>query len=806
MVVAKPMVPMDPSLQTDVGGIDVELPDEMLDEDADEYGFEGMESAHDDNLAETLEDSVLTRLGSDVTEYYRTDMSSRSEWADSYVRGMDLLGLSIEDRTQPFEGASGVFHPILMESVIRFQAQAMGELFPASGPARTKIVGEETAERMDQAKRVENELNHMTTDVMSEYRDEMEMMLFRLPLAGSAFKKIYHDPIEDRPMSMFVPAEDLIVNYGASSLKTATRVTHRMMKSQEELDHLMASGFYRDVDLSTPAPEKTDIQKKYDEMSGEREASGKDDRYTLLECHVMTRIDGLDDDGLPHPYVVTVELGSSQVLSVRRNWYAEDRKRKRRCHFVHYRYLPGMGFYGIGLIHTLGGLTKTATSILRQLIDAGTLSNLPAGFKTRGLKVKGDNTPFVPGEFRDVDVPAGAIGDNIFALPFKEPSTVLHALLGDVISEARRMGSVADVDMSALTKEAPVGTTLALMERSLKVLSGVQARLHAAMKEELRLIARCIHDYMPPQYDYEVKGNFSRQQDFDGRVDVIPVSDPNAATIAQRIVMYQSAITMASQAPQVYNIAKLHRQALEVMGIKNAGDIVSLPDEVPPMDPITENMAILKQEAVKTYLYQDHEAHIKTHMAAMNDPKIQQIVGQSPFAEAIMSAMHDHITGHVAYLYRRQMEEQLGVSLPDPEAPLPDDVELEVSRMAAEAAGRLLGKHQAEAAAEEAQRQLEDPLTQIQLRELQIKERAQSLDEEIERGKLEIERERNLMNIDVQKERITAENKRKGAEIGADVAKAQAEISSREKIEGAKIGLTAAKDLVASKPSVGKKK
>ena len=702
--------------------IEVEIvnPDAVAIESEDEaliLDFTGeMVIDHNTNLAELIDETDLESMASELVGDFMSDRETRKEWAMSYVNGMDLLGLKAEERAMPWEGAAGVFHPMLAESVVRFQAQAMSEMFPASGPARTKMLGKVTPEKAKQASRVENELNYQLTEEMVEYRDELEQMLFQLPLAGSAFKKVYYDPIQERPCATFIPAEDFVVSYGASDLMACERYTHVMKKSPVEVMKLQMSGFYRDVELPDPAPEFSDIQNKYNELAGEDGAIDDDDRHTLLEMHVtMNMPEEYDDpEGIPRPYVVTLDKTSRTILSIRRNWYDDDPKKLKRMHFVHYKYLPGLGFYGTGLIHLIGGLAKSATSILRQLIDAGTLSNLPGGLKTRGMRIKGDDTPIQPGEWRDADVPGGTLRESLFPLPYKEPSSVLYQLLGNVVEEGRRIGSVADVDVGNMNPEAPVGTTLALLGRSMKVMSGVQARLHAAMHRELRLIAAVIRDYMDERYAYDPEVEFDRAADFDKRVDVIPVSDPNAATMSQRVVQYQAALQLAQQAPQLYDLGKLHRQMLEVLGIQDADEIIKLPEDIKPKDPVTENMAVLKQEPVKVFAYQDHEAHIQVHMMAAQDPKIQQMVGQSPFASAIMNAMSSHITEHVAMQYRVDIQKQLGVPMPDPEEPLPEDMEREVSRLAAAAAEKLLQKNQTEAAQVQAQKEAQDLLNIIQ--------------------------------------------------------------------------------------------
>lgn len=763
---ARPLATPEPDDDGEGGVEVVVMPDE---ESLDELYDEAEEFIHHAaNLAETLDEKELLGLGTAVVDDFENDKRSREDWAKAYVRGMDLLGFKVEDRSQPWEGASGVFHPIMTESVIRFQAQAMGELFPASGPARTKIVGKQTREIIEQAKRVEREINYETTEEMVEYREETEQLLFHLPMAGSAFKKIYFDPIEQRPASMFVPAEDLVVNYGSVSLEKSERFTHVMKKSSEEIDELVDAGFYDDVDLGDPYEVLSDIQEKYDELAGEKRAYSDDDRYTILEQHVTISIDG--DGGEPRPYVITVDLGSQKVLAVRRNWHENDERKRKRMHFVHYKYLPGMGFYGLGMMHLLGGLTKTATSILRQLIDSGTLANLPAGLKSKGLRIKGDNTPFRPGEFRDVDVPGSAIKDHITFLPYKEPSGVLYQLLGNVIEEARRIGAVAETELTDMGSEMPVGTAFAILERQMKVQTGVQARLHHALGKELKILAKVIHDFMGPEYAWDLDNDHDRVEDFSGRVDVVPVSDPNASTTAQKVVSYQAAMQMSQQAPQLYNMGKLHRQMLDVLGIENSDEILKLPEDIKAMDPVTENMAILKQEPIKTFMYQDHEAHIAVHMAAMQDPKIQQMVGQSPFASAIQSAMASHITEHVAMQYRKEIEKKLGVSLPDMEEELPEDIEREVSRISAIAADKLLKGNQAEQAQQEAKAKSEDPVTQMQLREIALKEKKHEHDASMEEMRLSLDAFSKGANIAEMRERLNSEEARAAANLSVKLA------------------------------------
>jgi hypothetical protein len=830
MAVTKPMDPFDIEISDnpDLEAIDVKMPDsdkittmatadgeiiiEFDDDIVNDETVEPEDLAHDTNFAELIDEKELEEIASDLVESFVTDRRSRKEWANAYIKGLDLLGMKIEERTMPWQGASGVFHPMLSEAVVRFQAQAMSEMMPAAGPANTKIVGKMTRDKFEQSVRVKNELNYLITEEMVEYRDEMEQLTFQLPLAGSAFKKVYYDSVQERPVSVFVPAEDFVIGYGASSLEACPRYTHVMKKDYNEVLKLQLAKFYRDVELPEPTAEPSEIQDKYDEIEGSEGSVTADDRHTLLEMHVDIDLPEPfeDADGVARPYVVTIDLSSKIILSIRRNWYEDDEKKRKRMHFTHYSYLPGLGFYGTGLIHLIGGLAKSATSIMRQLIDAGTLSNLPAGLKTTGMRIKGDTGPLTPGEFRDVDVPAGAIRDNIFPLPFKEPSGVLYQLLGNLVDEGRRIGSVADIQVGDMSANAPVGTTLALMERSMKVLSGVQARMHAAMHKELRILSRIIHDFMPDEYIYEVVGEFSRRDDFNAKtVDVIPVSDPNASTMAQRIVQYQAALQLAQQAPQLYDMGKLHRQMLEVMGIQDADQIIKLPDDIAPKDPVSENMAILKQEPVKAYLYQDQEAHIAVHMAAMEDPKLKQIIGQSPFAAAIGAAMMSHITEHVAFQYRKELEKQMGVPMPPEDEPMPEDVEVQLSQVTAMAATKLLQANKAEAAQKSAQEEAQNPLTQIQMKELEIKDRAQSLKEEVakhemalEKAQLELDMANKAANIEVQRERTEAENEREGARVGVRLATQIAGDNSAEKREAIKAGTalvqTAAKGLTDS--------
>lgn len=683
---------------------------------------------HDGNLAEVLSDSELSSLASELVGDFDADLRSRGDWEKAYVKGLDLLGLRIEDRTTPWPGACGVYHPILTEAVIRFQAQTIMEIYPASGPAKTKIMGKVTPEKLKQADRVETELNYVITEKMTDYRAETEQLLFKLAMAGSAFRKVYYDPVAERPAAAFVPAEDFVTAYGTTDLKTSPRYTHVMRMYPNEVRQLQLSGFYRDVDLPEPAPDYSEIEKKQDRLTGEIPAVENDDRHKILEMHVDLDLPGFEsEDGLLLPYIVTMDKSSRTILSIRRNWREDDVMRTKRLHFVPYQYLPGLGFYGTGLIHLIGGIAKSATSILRQLVDAGTLSNLPAGLKARGLRIKGDDSPIQPGEFRDVDVASGSIRDSITFLPYKEPSAVLYQLLGNLVDEGRRIGSIAEMNVGDANPEAPVGTTLALIERSMKVMSAVQARVHESLGKELRLIADVIKDFMPDEYEYDVSDdggqNFSRSEDFGGGVDVIPVSDPNASTMAQKVMQYQAALQLAQNSPELYDLALLHRQMLEVLNIKNADQIIKMQTDPPMMDPITENMMALQGKPFKVYPEQDHDSHLKVHASFMQDPQYQQFISQSPNAQAFTAAMQAHMAEHMAYSYRRAIELKIGVSMPEQGQQLPPDVENDIAKLAALGAEKLAQTHQQEAAQQKAQQEAQDPLNIIQRKELEIKER-----------------------------------------------------------------------------------
>ena len=782
----------------------------LIDFDPDMGDMMGL--GHDDNLAEAMDDRDLDSLASELVGSFRSDKESRADWERSYVKGLDLLGLKHEDRTTPWDGACGVFHPLLTESVIRFQSQSIQEIFPASGPVKTKVVGVIDADKEKQAERVQDYLNYLLTEKMTEYRSETEKMLFSLPLAGSAFRKVYYDLNLGRPCSMFVPAEDFVVSYGASDLTTCERSTHVMKKSSNDIRKLQVSGFFRDIDLPNPAPDADPVEQKYNELTGDSNSYDYDDRHTLLEMHVNLDLVGFEDrengeeTGIALPYVVTIDHSSRTILSIRRNWYEEDAKRLKREHFVHYQYMPGLGFYGFGLIHMIGGLAKSATSLLRQLVDAGTLSNLPGGLKSRGLRIKGDDTPIMPGEFRDVDVPGGTIRDNISFLPYKEPSAVLYQLMGDIVEEGRRFASAGDVKAADMNAEAPVGTTLALLERAMKVMSAVQARLHASMRVELRILTHVVRDFGPNQYPYALKGEQIVSEDFDDRVDIIPVSDPNAGTMAQRIMQYQAALQLAAQAPEMYDMPLLHRQMLEVLGIRDADKIVPTDMDMTPTDPVSENMNLLNGKPVKAFIYQDHEAHIETHMSLLQDPKIMEIMAKSPNAKKAQAELAAHVQEHLAFQYRQGVEKELGVPLPSPEEPLPEDIEYRISQLVAPAAAQLSGKARREQQMEQAQKQMQDPLIQIQMQELQIKQADVQRKAQAEMAKIQLDMQKAMAKSQLDQAKLEQERDIQTAKIGAQIARDNSQeqletdrIASQEQIAGAKLGVDIAKDLMGNK-------
>jgi hypothetical protein len=749
------------------------------------------------NLAEEMDHGSLQSLASDLADDIDNDKGSRKEWEKMYVEGIKLLGLQIEERTEPWSGACGVFHPMLAEAVVRFQSETITETFPAAGPVRTKIIGKETPQVMEAAARVEEDMNYELTEVMTEYRPEHERMLWSLPATGSAFKKVYYDPNLGRQVSMFIPAEDIFLPYGASDLDTCYRVTHVMRKTKNEIMKLQQAGFYIDVELGDPQKVVEDIQKAKDKETGFSDLN--DDRYTLYECHVDLYLeddpyaDKNDDDEhteIALPYVVTIIKGTNQILAIRRNWNQDDKLKLKRQHFVHYQYIPGFGAYGFGLFHLIGGFAKNATSIMRQLVDAGTLSNLPGGLKSRGLRIKGDDTPIAPGEWRDVDVASGNIRDSILPLPYKEPSAVLAGLLDKIVDEGRRFAATADLQVSDMSANSPVGSTLAILERQLKVMTAVQARVHSTLKREFKLLKTIIRDYTDPNYEYtpEYGTKKAKREDYD-LVDLIPVSDPNAATLSQRVVQYQAVLQLAQGAPQIYDMPFLHRQMLEVLGIKNAEKMVPLPDDQKPRDPVAENMAVLKLEPVKAFFYQDHQAHIQVHMAAMQDPMMAQVLGQNPQAQQMQAAMMAHVAEHVGFLYRQKIEQQMGVALPPEDEKLPPQYELALSQMMAQAAQQVLQQNQAAAAQQQAQQQMQDPIVQMQMQELQL--RAKEL--EIKEKQMQIDAAAKTEELDLRKQEIDGRQQLEAMKVGANIKHQQASLEAKQTAEGVRLGIDTAK-------------
>ena len=773
------------SVSIRAGGTEIEIdPDEV---DEDEFS---------ENLAEDMDDGQLAELAGDLIGEFEEDISARKDWMQTYVDGLDLLGMKIDDRTEPWPGACGIYHPMLSEALVKFQAETMMETFPAAGPIKTEIIGKETSEKKDAARRVQDDMNYQLTDVMVEYRPEHERMLWGLGLAGNAFKKVYYDPSLGRQTSMYVPAEDVVVPYGASSLEVTERVTHIMRKTPNEMAKLQAAGFYRDVELEDPVNTMDEVEKAIAEKMGFRAST--DDRYKLLEMQVDLV---LPDDkfakeeseaDIAVPYIVTIEKGTTTVLAIRRNWNPDDDLKKKRNHFVHYAYIPGFGFYAFGLIHLIGAFAKSGTSLIRQLVDAGTLSNLPGGFKTKGLRVKGDDTPIAPAEWRDVDVASGTMRDNIMPLPYKEPSQVLYSLLNTIVEEGRRFAGAADLQVSDMSANAPVGTTLAILERTLKTMSAVQARVHYSMKQEFRLLKGIIRDYTPDTYSYEPEegSRKAKQSDYD-MVTVIPVSDPNAATMAQKIVQYQAVLQLAQGAPQIYDMPYLHRQMLDVLGIKNAQKLVPLKDDddMKPRDPVSENMDVINGKPVKAFIYQDHEAHITVHTTAMQDPKIAQLLGQNPSAQAMQAAMMAHINEHLAFGYRKQIEEQAGVPLPPPDAEMTPDVELQISRLVAAAAQQLLQKNQAEAQQQQNEQTAQDPIIQMQQQELEIKKG----ELELKKQKIAIDAAEKQDRIELEEKRLASQEEIAGMQIGAKLATAKNASDVQQQEAGLRMGMDVAK-------------
>ena len=760
-----------------------------------------------DNIAEFLEDNELNKISSELIGAVDADTHSRKDWADSFVRGLDVLGFKYEERNEPWEGACGVYSTVLAEAAIRFQAETMSETFPAAGPVRVKILGEETKDKDEAAQRVKADMNYELTERMVEYRPEHERLLYSLGLAGSAFKKVYFDPNIGRQVALYIPAEDVVVPYGASNIESAERVTHIMRKTKIELKKLQVSGFYRDVDLGSPQPYHTDIEERKAEEGGY--SITDDNRYAVYEIHADIIIEGVDEedgdekDQIAKPYVVTIERGTGEILAIRRNWNEEDPLMLKRQHFVHYAYVPGFGFYGLGLIHIIGGYAKAGTSIIRQLVDAGTLSNLPGGLKSRGLRIKGDDVPIEPGEFKDVDVPSGSIRDNIMPLPYKEPSQTLLQLLDKITQEGRRLGAISDMNISDMSANAPVGTTLALLERTLKPMAAVQARVHYAMKQEFKLLKAIMAEYAPAEYGYEpIRGEITaRQMDY-MMVDVIPVSDPNSSTMAQRVVQYQAVLQMSQSAPQIYDLPQLHRQMIEVLGVKNADKLVPTEDDAKPVDPISENMNALNGKPLKAFIYQDHEAHIAAHTAFMKDPMIAQMLGQNPQAQRIMASLQAHIAEHTAFLYRKQMEEKLGAPLPAPNAELSEEVELNLARLAAQAGQQITQARQQQAAQQQAQQQAQDPLMQLKQAELQVKQQEvqrkmqkDQTDAQLQAAELQRKTQKDQADAMIDAEQLKIEQQ----EMQIDARKAGVKMAAERRRDNAKSDLDTLKAIQESR-------
>ena len=782
---------------------------EIVDPESVTIGIDGLEieiepsepsdADFDANLAEYISEKELLQIAGDLLGDFEEDISSRKDWIQTYVDGLELLGMKIEERTEPWEGACGVYHPLLSEALVKFQAETIMETFPAQGPVKTQIIGKETPEIKDAALRVQEDMNYQLTDVMSEYRPEHERMIWGLGLSGNAFKKVYFDPALNRQVSMFIPAEDVVVPYGVSSLQSSPRVTHVMRKTENEVKRLQHAGFYRDVELEEPDGSLDEVEKKIAEKMGFRATS--DDRYKLLEMHVDLDIPGYEDEedgeptGIALPYVVTIEKGTMTILSIRRNWRPEDETKQKRNHFVHYGYVPGFGFYCFGLIHLVGAFAKSGTSLIRQLVDAGTLSNLPGGFKTRGLRIKGDDTPISPGEFRDVDVPSGVIKDNLMTLPYKEPSQVLYSLLGTIVEEGRRFASAGDMKVSDMSANAPVGTTLAILERTLKVMSAVQSRMHYSMKQELKLLKEIIRDYTPDEYPYEpVEGSRkAKKSDYD-HVDVIPVSDPNAATMAQKIVQYQAVLQLAQGAPQIYNLPQLHRQMLDVLGIRNAQKLIPLQEDQKPRDPVTENMNVMVNKPLKAFIYQDQEAHLAVHTAFLQDPQAMAIIGQNPMGQQIVAAMQAHIAEHFGFKYRQQIEQQMGGAIPymkDDEEVMPEEYEVQLSRLVAQAAAQLTQQNQSAAAQQQAQQQAQDPIIQMQMKELQLQE--QEIVRKTQKDQADIALRQEQLDID--RQRVEGQLEIDGTRLGVQIEKDKEAADRKEEYEGTKLGI----DMMRSK-------
>ena len=776
--------------------VEVDLPDEEVTEvtvvvmDEDE--------SFSQNLAEVIPETVLASLASDLMDDIRIDKNSRKDWEQTVTDGMSLMGMKIEEKTEPWKGACGVFHSLMSEAVIKFQAEMIMETFPATGPVQTKIIGKDTKDKNEAATRVKEDMNWQLTDNMCEYRPEHERMLWNLGFVGSAFKKVYFDPSLNRQVSMFVPAEDVYIPYGTTEISNCPRITQMMKKTENEIRKLVQSGFYLDRDLGEPNKEIGQIEKKKQTMSG---VSGSEDsRYVLYECHIELDIEGFEDEedgeptGIALPYVVTLD-SEGNVWSIYRNWKPEDETKRKREHFVQYTFIPGIGPYGFGYVHILGGYAKGATSTLRQLVDAGTLANLPGGLKARGLRIKGDDTPIAPGEFRDVDVPAGTIRDNIVNLPYKEPSNVLFLLFKEIVDEGRSLASTADMKVADMNQQAPVGTTLAIIERMMKVMSAVQARVHASMKKEFKLLRNIIRDYTPEEYAYETdEGRKIKQSDYD-HCDIIPVSDPNSSSSAQRMAQYQAALQLSQTAPQLYDLPELHRETLRVLGMKNASAIVPDKDDIKPRDPVMENMNLLNGKPVRAFLYQDHDAHLAVHLAAAQDPNMQKIIGQTPLANVIQQALQAHLMEHMAFKYRVDIEKQMGVDLPKEDDDLPEELETRVARLAAEAAPLVLQMHSQKAAQEAAAQQAQDPAVQAQQQDMQIKAQTLELKAKTSVAELALKRQVEQSKDERERARIESQERIAGLNVGKSITQQKEKLAQEQKLAGFQAGVDIRKNV-----------
>tara|TARA_R110000824_G_scaffold197578_1_gene381168 strand:+ start:3323 stop:5785 length:2463 start_codon:yes stop_codon:yes gene_type:complete len=772
-------------------------------------GKDGGDDEFTSNLAESLDEDILQALAGEILGLVDADIDSRKDWANTFVKGLDVLGFQYEERTDPWDGACGVYSTVLAEAAIRFQAETMSETFPAAGPVKTKILGEETRDKEEAAARVKADMNYELTERMVEYRPEHERLLYSLGLSGSAFKKVYFDPNIDRQTAVYIPAEDVIVPYGASHIESAERVTHIMRKTKNDLKKLQANGFYREVDLGDPQPFHTDIEERKAEEGGY--SITDDDRYAVYEIHADLVIDSIDDsdEEIAKPYVVTIERGTSEILAIRRNWHPDDSLMLKRQHFVHYVYVPGFGFYGLGLIHIIGGYARAGTSIIRQLVDAGTLSNLPGGIKSRGLRIKGDDTPIEPGEWRDVDVPSGSIRDNIMPLPYKEPSQTLLALLNQITTEGRRLGAISDMNISDMSANAPVGTTLALLERTLKPMAAVQARVHYAMKQEFKLLKAIMSEFASDEYDYQpLRGEVSaRRADYE-TTDVIPVSDPNSSTMAQRVVQYQAVLQMSQAAPQIYNLPQLHRQMIEVLGVKNADKLVPVKDDIKPADPVSENMNALRGKPIQAVIYQDHDAHITTHTAFMQDPMVAQLIGQNPQAKQIMASLQAHIAEHLGFNYRKQLEERLGVELPPPNEELPKEIEVDLARLMAKAGQQLTDAHKQQAAQKQAQQQAQDPILQLRRQEAETKQaevqrKAQkdAADAQLQQAELMRKAQKDAADVAISAQQVELDK----VKTVVDAKQSQVKVDADTRRESDKLDLEIFKTVTTPPPSNNKK-